>query len=497
MWGFNIIVNKKMILGLSILLLLTCTASGNLLSKNNKINVETSNDQWIITPIELTQDGSLYIDIATGVEDDFFISYYDRHLDCLKVIFIKDESIVSNIIDSDGSVGMYSSIKADSNDNLHVSYYDSSNGDLRYAYWDGTEWDIQTVDSFGDVGLYTCIDVNSLGYPCISYYDVSNGNLKYCYWDGIEWNVEIVEDEGDVGLATSLVIDSEDSPHISYTKNDDNFLYYAKKIDSNWGLSLVDDDCTVFASTSIGIDSNNFAHISYFDVGTSGEDWNLKHAYFDGHSWFNEIVDPDLKYFWNDWGVSIVIDDFDRIHIGYYCWYRWDLKYAYKVNDKWGIETVESDGDSGAYASIVVNSENYPVIAYMSRSSIELRYAKKIEFSPDPPDAPIGPSSGKPNEIYSFEATGFDFDGDQVKLAWDWGDGSEIEYTDYYESGVIVQVMHAWSEQANYNVKVKVVDINGYESIWSEPLKFSISKARTYQLSVFLEKLLEILQIKI
>ena len=274
-------------------------------------------------------------------------------------------------------------------------------------------------------------------------------------------------------------------------------MYYARKTDSDWELILVDDDCNVFASTSIDIDSLGFAHVSYFDVGTSEEDWNLKHAYFDGAVWITEIVDPDLKYFWNDWGVSIVIDDFDRVHIGYYCWYRWDLKYAYKITDKWSIETVESDGDSGAYASIVVDSKNYPVIAYMSRSTLELKYARKIEYSPDVPETPIGPVSGKPNVSYSFNAAGFDFDDDEVKIAWDWGDGSDIEFTEYANSGEIVQNNHAWVQKQSYNVRVKAIDSNGYESDWSDTLKLSISKTRRYQLSLILENLLGILHIKI
>ena len=495
MRGFDFSINKKIILIFSLSLILCTPVSGNLLIKNDITSDESFNNQWIIIPLAVTGDGSLYIDITAGFEDDFFISYYDRYIDCLKVIFIKDESVVSNIVDSDGSVGMYSSIKADSNNNLHVSYYDYSNGDLKYAFWDGIEWSAKTIDSFGDVGLYTCIDVDSLNYPSISYYDASNGDLKYAFWNGIEWNIETVEDKGNVGLATSLVIDSNDIPHISYTDEANSFLYYAKKIASNWETNLVDDDSTVFGSTSIDVDSDNFAHISYFDVGTSTEKWNLKHAYFNGSNWSNEIVDPDLKYFWNDWGVSIVVDDLDRVHIGYYCWHKWDLKYAYKIKDKWSVETAESDGDSGAYASIVVNSENYPVIAYMSRSSLELKYAVKIQYSPDPPDIPIGPKNGKPGETYSFKAKGLDFDGDNVKYAWDWGDESEIEYTDFYNSGEQVETMHSWDEKAEYNVKVKVIDTNGYESSWSDPLKISISKTKTrsYGVIKLLEKILDYL----
>jgi len=489
MWGFHFAIHKKIILLLSFLLFFSQFVSGGLLIKSDTVCTESFNDQWIIRPIELTGDGSLYIDTAVGVEDEFFVSYYDRDLNCLKVAFVQDDNIVIDIVDSD-AVGLYSSIKVDSNNNLHVSYYDSFNDDLKYAFWDGYKWSVEIVDSSGDVGLYTCIDVDSLNHPHISYYDASNGDLKYCYWNGEGWFFEIVAYEQDVGLATSLVLDSNNVAHVSFTDDADNFLYYAEKVGLNWMITLVDDDCIVFGSTSIDVDSDNFAHISYFDVGTSVEDWNLKHAYYDGNFWFDEIVDPDLRYFWNDWGVSIVVDDFDRVHIGYYCWYKWDLKYAYKTSDRWSIETVESDGDSGVYASIILNSKNYPLIFYMSRSSLELKYAEKIQYSPDQPGIPVGPNKGRPGEIYKFEATGYDFDGDKVKYGWDWGDGSVIEFTDFYKSGETIQAVHSWDEKGVYNVKVKVVDINGYESDWSEPLKFTISKIRNYNVLMVLEKFL-------
>ena len=493
-------MNKKMIFLIILSLFISVSTSSGFMINDISVVSEKSDEQWIIKGIELTSDGSHYIDMTIDKDNDLFISYYDRDLKSLKVAFIRGGNTIIDVVDSDNDVGLYSSIIVDSNDCLHVSYYDSTNNDLKYAYWNGSTWNIEMVDATDNVGLYTCIDVDSFNKPHISYYDASNGDLKYCYWDGTKWNIEIVDENGDIGIGTSLVIDSNDTPHISYTDEANRFLYYAKKVNSNWETIFVDDDCTIFASTSIGIDLDNFAHIAYFDVGTSEVNWNLKHAYYDGAEWIDEIVDPDLKHFWNDWGVSICIDDLNRINIGYYSWYRWDLNYAYKKNDKWSIETVESDGDSGVYASIVVNLENYPIISYMSRSSIELRYAMKIQYSPDPPDKPNGPNIGKPDELYTFQATGFDFDGDDVKYGWDWGDESEIEWTNFYKTGETIEIEHSWSEKKTYNVKVIVVDINGYESYWSEPLKISISKVKNRNYPLFsnvLEKILEDLNKKI
>ena len=85
-------------------------------------NIKYSNDQWIIEAIDLTS--SHYVDMAIGLNDFLYISYYDRFLESLKVAFITANDTRIDIVDSDGKVGLYSSISIDNNDNVHVSYYD-------------------------------------------------------------------------------------------------------------------------------------------------------------------------------------------------------------------------------------------------------------------------------------------------------------------------------------------------------------------------------------
>ena len=61
----------------------------------------------------------------------------------------------------------------------HISYYDASNDDLKYATLYASGWYTQTVDSEGYVGLYTSLALDADGFPHISYYDSSNNDLKY------------------------------------------------------------------------------------------------------------------------------------------------------------------------------------------------------------------------------------------------------------------------------------------------------------------------------
>ena len=75
------------------------------------------------------------------------------------------------------NVGQYASAVVDSNDRIHVSYYDKTNGDLKYAIItenttdENKDWDIQTLklDTEGNVGLYTSITIDNTNKPVITY----------------------------------------------------------------------------------------------------------------------------------------------------------------------------------------------------------------------------------------------------------------------------------------------------------------------------------------
>jgi len=129
---------------------------------------------------------------------------------------------------------LYTSLALDTLDNPHISYQgsaslweDVSKGDLKYARWTGSKWVTQTVDSEGLVGMYTSLALDSDGNPHISYYDATNGSLKYAWWTGSTWLIQTVDSEGDVGRYTSLALDGAGHPHISYYDSTNGDLRYA------------------------------------------------------------------------------------------------------------------------------------------------------------------------------------------------------------------------------------------------------------------------------
>lgn len=87
---------------------------------------------------------------------------------------------------------------------------------------------------------------------------------------------------------------------------------------------------------------------------------------------------------------------------------------------------------------------------------------------PNTPLAPTGPDSGSPDTPHYFAAATCDPDGDQVCYKFDWGDGSESNWTSFVDSGSVAGEYHSWSSKGAYEVKAKAKDINDAESGWSE-----------------------------
>lgn len=90
-----------------------------------------------------------------------------------------------------------------------------------------------------------------------------------------------------------------------------------------------------------------------------------------------------------------------------------------------------------------------------------------INQPPNTPSAPTGPDSGTPSTSYDFTATTTDPNGDQVAFKFDWGDGTQSDWTSYVDSGSSTSKSHSWSAEGTYYVKVKAKDTYNAESGWS------------------------------
>ncbi|MCS7298668.1 MAG: hypothetical protein RMJ37_01745 [Spirochaetia bacterium] len=131
------------------------------------------------------------------------------------------------VIDADGKVGYYSSMKIDKFGNIHVSYYDSTLKALKYAVKTKGKWNIQVVDRKDDPGRFTSIFVDEKGNPHISYFVESKKEIRYAYYDGSKWDIQVVSSMKAGGYSSIIVYNGK--PMIFFYDVRSNQLKLARK----------------------------------------------------------------------------------------------------------------------------------------------------------------------------------------------------------------------------------------------------------------------------
>jgi len=114
--------------------------------------------------------------------------------------------------------------------------------------------------------------------------------------------------------------------------------------------------------------------------------------------------------------------------------------------------------------------------------------------APAKPEDLDGPTSGKINEEHTYTASTTDPDGDQLYYLFDWGNGEFSGWVGPYDSGDTAEASYSWSEQGDYEIRVKAKDDHGVQSEWSDPLPVTMPKNNAFIDSILLqilEKLME------
>ena len=278
------------------------------------------------------------------------------------------------VVDSEGDVGLYTNIDFrgwdDENDGgIGTAYYDKTNGDLKYAEWDGESWDIETVDSEGDVGLYSSLALDSDGNSHIAYYDKTNGDLKYAVWNGESWNIETVDSEGNVGGSISIAYDEgSDDLAFSYYDFTNNKLKYATLNEEGWDITVLDDGGEY---CSMAVSSNGRPYIAY-----AGEDGGLEVTWYcyDVHGFLHKDVDSRTGVC----GISLDIDSSNNLYISYYVDGMVNVANGNPITGSFTIETVDSVGEEKEPISSIIYDPGSDDLAFSYYDSpITLKYARK------------------------------------------------------------------------------------------------------------------------
>jgi len=158
-------------------------------------------------------------------------------------------------IESEGDVGLSSSIVLDSSDKIHIAYRNSSGRFLKYATNASGAWVITNVDgAIGFVVEHISLAIDSNGTLHISYsygpYSSSDKYLRYATNASGDWVISTIESAGARVSYTSIAVDSNNKVHISYHDAADFDLRYATNVSGAWSISTVD------SAGHVGIESS-------------------------------------------------------------------------------------------------------------------------------------------------------------------------------------------------------------------------------------------------
>jgi YVTN family beta-propeller protein len=126
--------------------------------------------------------------------------------------------------------------------------------------------------------------------------------------------------------------------------------------------------------------------------------------------------------------------------------------YSIKVRAK-DVEGATSDWSIGHSINIVITANHTPNI----------------------PTVPNGFSSGYINTLYNFTTSTTDPDGDSVSYQFDWGDGTQSDWSTLRPSGTSIMMSKQWSQAGVYSIKARAKDIEQAISDWSDGHSITIT----------------------
>ena len=370
-------------------------------------------------PEELTGVG-LYSSIIMDSRGIVHISYYDAVRGNLKYARIngssKDVDTVQHI--NGEKNGLFTSIALNNNREPRISYFNETQDDLKFAYLTDSGWKFTTISHQSKTGLYTSMAVNhSNNRTYISFYDFYKNKLMLASLNNDKWSLTEIDAAGTTGVYNSMKLDSSDRAHIAYYDESSPGLRYARWTGSNWERWELDSGPSVGLYATLALDSNNYPQIAYYEGATN----ELYYIRWTGTKWTGTSTsndDPSIVDTTGDVGkyASIAVDSNNFPHISYFDQTNRVLKYAYWNGSTWTTQIIDNSGDTGYYTSIAIDSQNAPHIAYFEEQNDELRYAYYV------------PSTGR----WEYEtADNQGSVGTYASLALDSHDLARISYYDF------------------------------------------------------------------
>jgi hypothetical protein len=218
-----------------------------------------------------------------------------------------------------------------------------------------TEWDVYVVASGGAKPV---LALSSTGAPGIAYmYEAGQGWVDYAAWNEIDQQFDISRvASGYFYGPAALTIDSDDIPHIVYHDHTSQDQAHAVLTGQGWFVEQIRDLGHDGWDNSVIVDRIGVVHTSSVDPFGS-----VEYAYSTPGSWIVErIGSAGINY---GYSTSIALDSNLTPHIAYHDDQTGDLMLASRTLG-WNIVAVDTAGNVGRFASMVIDSAGATHISY-------------------------------------------------------------------------------------------------------------------------------------
>jgi hypothetical protein len=273
----------------------------------------------------------------------------------------------SEIVASEGNVGVGCSLAVDRWNRPHITYVDSTENKVMYARHTGSSWEFQTITSDTTVGGDTALALDAFGNPHVIFNNVTEEELSYAYRSGGTWQTEAIDEGANLGLNCSLAVWPA-GPRVSYTEpaGFDTRLKYAIRNGGSWQTEYVVNSGTGGEFNDIIIDDGGAPHIFYYDGTSEG----IKHAVRGTSEWSSSDVAPGID-------CDAYVGPGGKIHLGFPQTGPDGLNYAVSAGASWDIEKVAAAKGSPTYGQICVNGAGDVYISYFDRDEFDLHVVAK------------------------------------------------------------------------------------------------------------------------
>lgn len=223
--------------------------------------------------------------------------------------------------------------------------------------------------SLDDRGVsHLMVEVGTAFYP--SYNEIGYAHREEGLWDDITPNLGGASING-----LALALDSKNPPHFSIGSYS-GLRYGALEMDRSWREELINlpEGEWVADHTDLALTRTDPPRIAYVATRADG-DHDLRYAYRNETGWNVDTVDSrgDVGQY-----VSLALDGNDMPRMSFYDATNGDLGFAVWDGDDWRVELVDRQGDVGLYTSLALDRFGFAHIRYYDATNGDLKYARQV-----------------------------------------------------------------------------------------------------------------------